>query len=67
MNVIVRSEWGGEARYTADDSGKQDSRCPRWKEILCVALLGVTFTCGWAVLKGEYISWDQRNYYYYNA
>ena len=38
-----------------------------WKEILWIVLLGITFTSGWAMLKGENIGWDQRNYHYYNA
>ncbi len=38
-----------------------------WREILVVALIGVAFTTVWAVLAGQDMNWDLRNYHYYTA
>ena len=38
-----------------------------WLEITVVALIGVVFTTVWAVLAGQDMNWDLRNYHYYTV
>ena len=40
---------------------------PRRSELFLVAALGVVFTAAWAVALGKGVSWDQKNYHYYNV
>jgi hypothetical protein len=39
----------------------------RSPEIFLTAALGVVFTAVWAVALGKGVSWDQKNYHYYDA
>jgi hypothetical protein len=39
----------------------------RKAELVVVAALGVVFTSVWAVALGKGVSWDQKNYHYYNV
>jgi len=38
-----------------------------WPELMAVALIGVAFTTAWAVLAGQDMNWDLRNYHYYTV
>ena len=38
-----------------------------WLEMMVVALIGVAFTTVWAVLAGQDMNWDLRNYHYYTT
>ena len=40
---------------------------PGRTEIIFVAALGIVFTAVWAVALGKGVSWDQKNYHFYNV
>lgn len=40
---------------------------PGRREIFLVAALGIVFTTVWAVALGKGVSWDQKNYHFYNV
>jgi hypothetical protein len=47
--------------------GANRQNAPGWREILAVALVGVAFGAVWALLNGQDLNWDLRNYHYYTV